>query len=112
MFNIVVCLFICLNILTILHHFLYSFVIMHLDGMSVYSSTWEEHISHLMYVLDTLKKNQLLENLKKCEFSQQSLMYLGYVIGGWELKIDPMKMEVMFKCPNPTNAIKVMSIVG
>jgi hypothetical protein len=41
-----------------------------------------------MQVLETLKKHQLLDNLKKCEFSQQSLVYLGYVIGGGELKID------------------------
>jgi hypothetical protein len=43
----------------------------------VYSSTWEDHISHLMQVLKTLKKNQLLENLNKCEFARYSLVYLG-----------------------------------
>jgi len=32
-------------------------------------------------LLETIKKHQLLENIKKYEFSQQSLGYLGYVIG-------------------------------
>ena len=41
-----------------------------------------------MQVLETLKKHQLLENLKKHVFTQQYLVYLGYVIGGVELKID------------------------
>jgi hypothetical protein len=66
----------------VLHPFLDSFVIVYLDDILVYISTLGEHISHLMQVLETLKKHQLLANLKKCEFVQQSLVYLGYVFGG------------------------------
>jgi hypothetical protein len=49
--------------------YLGSFVIVYLDDILVYSSTWEEHISHLMQVLETSKKHQLLANLKKCDFA-------------------------------------------
>jgi hypothetical protein len=41
-----------------------------------------------MHVLETLKKHQLLANLKKSEFSQKSLVYFGYMINGGELNID------------------------
>jgi hypothetical protein len=78
----------------------------------VYITTWEEHISHLMLVLETLKKHQLLVNLKKCKFSQKSLVYLRNVIDGGELKIDLAKMEAIMKWPIPTNVIEVMSFVG
>jgi len=71
--------------------YLDSFVIVYLDDILVNSATWEEHISRLMQVLEILKKYQLLANLKKCEFAQQSLVYLEYVIGGGEVKIDPAK---------------------
>jgi hypothetical protein len=54
-------------------------------------------MSHLMKVLETLKKHHLLANLKKCEFSQQPLVYLGYVINGWELNIYPINMEAIMK---------------
>ena len=47
-----------------------SSFIVYLDDILVYSATWEEHISNLTQVLETLKKHQLLENLKKCEFVQ------------------------------------------
>jgi hypothetical protein len=30
-------------------------------------------------------------------------MYIGYIIGGGELKIDLVKMEAIMKCPVPTN---------
>jgi hypothetical protein len=96
----------------ILCPFIDSFVIVYLDDILVYNATWEEHISHLMQVLETLKKHQLLENLKKCEFAQQYLVYLGYVIGGGELKIDPAKMEAIMKWLVPTNVSEVRSFIG
>ena len=63
-------------------------------------------------VLETLKKPQMLANLKKCEFVQQSLEYLGYVIGGGELKIDPSKMKATMKWSVPTNVSEVRSFIG
>jgi hypothetical protein len=81
----------------VLHPFLDSFVIIYLDDILVYKTTWEEHILHLMKVLETLKKHQLLDHLKKCELSQQSLVYLRYVISRGELNINPAKMEAIMK---------------
>jgi len=63
-------------------------------------------------VLETLKKHQLLANIKKREFVQQSLVYLGYVIGGGELKVDPSKMEAIMKWPVPTNVSEVSTFIG
>jgi hypothetical protein len=53
-------------------------------------------------VLETLKKHQPLANLKKCEFSQQYLVYFGYVIDGGELNIDTMNMKSIMKWIVPT----------
>jgi hypothetical protein len=39
-------------------------------------------------------------------------VYLGYVISGGELKIDPVKMGAIMKWPVPTNYTKVSSFVG
>lgn len=41
----------------VLRPFIGSFFIVHLDYILVYNATWEEHISHLMWVLETLKKH-------------------------------------------------------
>ena len=40
----------------VLHPFIDSFVIVYLDYTFVYSATWEDNISHLKQVLETLKK--------------------------------------------------------
>jgi hypothetical protein len=39
----------------VLHPYLYSFVIVYLDDILFYISIEEDHISHLMQVLETLK---------------------------------------------------------
>jgi len=39
-------------------------------------------------------------------------VYLGHVIGGGELKIDPTKMDTIMKWPIPTNCIEIRSYVG
>jgi len=59
-----------------------------------------------------LKKHQLLENVKKCEFVHQSLVYMGYVIDGGELKIDPYKIDAIMKWLVPTNVYEVRSFNG
>jgi len=61
--------FMCL-INDVLYPFIDSFVIVYLDDIPIFSSTWEEHVGHLKQVLETLRKHQLLANIKKCEFSK------------------------------------------
>jgi hypothetical protein len=39
-------------------------------------------------------------------------VYLGYVIGGRELKIDPANMEAIMKWPVPTVVTKVRIFLG
>jgi hypothetical protein len=95
-----------------LHPYLDSFVIVYLDYMLIYRSTSEDHISHLMHVLETLKKHQMLANLNKFEFSQRYLVSLGYVTNGVELKIDPTNMEAIMKWTVPTNFAEVISLFG
>ena len=52
-----------------------------------------------------LEKLQLFPNLKKSGFFHLSLVYVWYLIGKGELKIDPEKMEVITKWLTPTNVI-------
>lgn len=96
----------------ILHPFVDSFAIVYLYDILVYNATWEENISHLTQLLETLKKHQLLENLNKYEFAQQSLVYLGYAIGGGDMKIYPSNMEGIMKWPVPTIFLRLGVLLG
>ena len=59
-----------------------------------------------------MKREKLYVKLSKCEFGKTSLNYLGHIVGGGELKIDPSKVAVIVNWPKPKFATKVRSFLG
>ena len=55
----------------VLKDFVGKFVIVYLYDILIFSQTKEEHLRHLKYVLDRLRKEKLLVNMKKCTFMQK-----------------------------------------
>jgi hypothetical protein len=92
--------------------FLDKFVIIFLDDILVYSKTVEEHEKHLRQVLQCLRENQLFANLEKCEFFQTEVKYLGHVISGEGIAVDPAKIQAIVEWPTPTNVSEVRSFMG
>jgi len=58
------------------------------------------------------RKEQLFLKMSKCEFGKTSLLYLGHIVGGGELKIDPSKFLVIMNWPIPKSVIEVRSFLG
>jgi hypothetical protein len=50
--------------------------------------------------------------MSKCEFGKTSLVYLGDIVGGGELKIDPSKVKVILHWSKPNNVTEVRSFLG
>jgi hypothetical protein len=92
--------------------FLDDFVIVYLDDIIVFSRTWDDHARHVKQVLDTLQRQKLYVKLSKCEFGKTALVYLGHIVGGGQLKIDPSKIDVILNCPEPKSVIEVRSFLG
>jgi hypothetical protein len=92
--------------------FIDDFVIVYLDDILIFSRTWEEHVKHAKQVLDVLVREKLYLKMSKCKFGKTSLVYLGYIVGGGELKIDPSKVEVIVNWPKPNNVTNVRSFLG
>lgn len=69
-------------------------------------------MDHVKRVLDALKKEKLFVKISKCEFDKTSFVYLGHIVGGGPLKIDPSKVNVIVKWPKSTNVIEVCSFLG
>ena len=96
----------------VLRPFIDDFVIVYLDEILIFSKTREEHLKHVKQTLDVLKRENLYVKLSKCEFGKTSLNYLGHIVGGGELKIDPSKVEVIVNWPKPKSATEVRSLLG
>jgi hypothetical protein len=87
-------------------------VIVYLDEILIFSKYREEHVMHVKQVLDVLKKEKLFLKMYKCEFGKTSLIYLGHIVGGGELKIDPSKVKVILDWPKPNNVTEVRIFLG
>ena len=61
----------------ILWPFTNSFVVLYLDDILIFRKSWEYHLQHLWWVLNTLWKHQLYANLEKCSFRMTRVQYIG-----------------------------------
>ena len=97
---------------SVLRPFLDEFVIVHLYEILIFSKKREDHVLHVNRVLDILKKEKLFLKMSKCEFGNTSLVYLGHIVGGGELRIDPSKVEAIVNWPTPKTVTKLRIFLG
>ena len=50
--------------------------------------------------------------MSKCEFDKTSLVYLGHIIGGGHLRVDPAKVAVIVNWPRPNTITEIRSSLG
>jgi hypothetical protein len=72
----------------------------------------EEHYKHLSLVIQCLRENKLYGKLSKCSFYQTKNHYLGYVISGDGIAVDPAKVEDIMEWPPSTNVPEVHNFMG
>ncbi|GJZ40727.1 putative reverse transcriptase domain-containing protein [Tanacetum coccineum] len=81
-------------------------------GMTNAPATQEEHEMHLGLVLELLKKEKLYAKLSKCEFWLQEVQFLGHVINGDGIHVDPSKIEAVKNWEAPRTLSEVCSFLG
>ncbi|XP_024136818.1 uncharacterized protein LOC112151925 [Oryzias melastigma] len=84
----------------------------YLDDVVVFSNTWEEHLQHLSLVLGRIQDAGLTLNVAKCEWAQRESCYLGYLLGGGEVRPQVDKVEAIRNCPRPRTKKEVRSFLG
>lgn len=92
--------------------YLRKFLLVFFDQIVVYSSSWEDHRRHLQVVLDVLRTQSLFAKFSKCRFASQQVDYLGHVISGEGVKVDPQKVVDMVDWPTPSNLQELRGFLG
>ncbi|OAY70091.1 Transposon Tf2-9 polyprotein [Ananas comosus] len=92
--------------------YLDRFVVVFIDDILVYSRSDADHEEHLRLVLQVLREKKLYAKLKKCEFWLREVAFLGHVISGSGIAVDPRKIEAIKDWPRPTSMTEVRSFIG
>ncbi|GFX98966.1 hypothetical protein TNCV_4301411 [Trichonephila clavipes] len=58
-----------------------KFALLYLDDVVIFSENWDDHISHIDKVLERIRDARLTIKPAKCKFAQDSVKYLGHVVG-------------------------------
>ncbi|KAA3477622.1 Retrotransposable element Tf2 protein type 1 [Gossypium australe] len=66
-------------------------VLVFFDDILVYSSSWDEHLSHLQEVLQVLRSDKLFAKMSKCCFGSSKVEYLSHIIQQGTVSIDASK---------------------
>ena len=92
--------------------YLDKFVVVFIDDIMVYSKNEEEHKEHLRLVLEKLREHQLYAKFSKCEFWLKEVGFLGHVISGEGIAVDPTKVQSVTEWLAPTSVSEIRSFLG
>ena len=85
---------------------------MFIDDILVYSKNVDDHAMHLQIVLQTLRDRELYAKFSKCEFWLNEVVFLGHVISGAGIFMDPRKIEAIVSWEQHKNVFEIPSFLG
>ena len=86
-------------------------IICHMDDILIHAPDTESHDKRVRIVMQKLQKAGLTLN-DKCEFSKDSVKFLGHIIDGKGIHIDPEKVKAINNYPQPTNVTELQRLMG
>lgn len=96
----------------ILHGLIGQICFVYLDDVVIYSSSPEEHASHLGLVMDRMREHGLKLNGKKCYFAQLEVKLLGYVVSAAGIRSNPEKTRAIANMDPPRCVKDVRAFLG
>ncbi|XP_039133322.1 uncharacterized protein LOC120270395 [Dioscorea cayenensis subsp. rotundata] len=88
------------------------FVLVFFDDILIYSTDWDHHLQHLQAVFSILRSHHLHAKQQKCEFGNAEIGYLGHRISGQGVSVDPSKISMICKWPQPRAVRDLRAFLG
>ena len=82
------------------------------DDIIAHATNQNEHLQRFWKVFDKIPKEGLKLNLKKCEFGEDSISYMGHILNSEGLFPEPEKVNSILNMKPPSNASEVRSFLG
>lgn len=89
-----------------------NIVLLYMDDIIIPSKTYEEGMQNLKLTLSVAAENGLNIKWKKCQFLQQTVEYLGFIIEDGKIKPSDRKLKAVSNFPEPDSCKAVQSFLG
>lgn len=93
-------------------HHLSSFCINYLDDILIFSKSFEEHMSHLEALFNTIKEEGFRLKFVKCNFASKSIQYLGHVLGPDSVEPLQDNLAAINDFPTPKSRKNIRQFLG
>ncbi|KAL0164214.1 hypothetical protein M9458_039967, partial [Cirrhinus mrigala] len=87
-------------------------VIVYIDDILIFSNSYTEHVQHVRAVLQRLIQHKLFAKEEKCQFHQESIAFLGYVISPEGVAMDESKVNAVRNWPRPRTLKELQRFLG
>ncbi|XP_050387541.1 uncharacterized protein LOC126803864 [Argentina anserina] len=87
-------------------------VLVFFDDILIYSSNLEQHLQQLEHVFKILRHHSLKVKESKCSFGVSQVEYLGHVVSGEGVSVDPAKIQAISQWPRPLTLKQLRGFLG
>ena len=88
------------------------FAIGYIDDSIMYSDTWADHLPHLRWLFEALRKAKLERHPGKCAFRAQEVKYLGHMMTRDGIRACPNRIKAIVEMPKPASAKEVQLFIS
>ena len=90
----------------------WKFAMVYIDDINIFSHTFEEHLEHLNFVFQRIRKAGLKFNKAKCNFIRKELLFLGHVVNNDEISPNPSTVQKILDFPQSRTIKGLRSFLG
>jgi hypothetical protein len=96
----------------IFNHMLFKSLYVYMDDVVCFSSSFEDHLTHLRQLFMRLRLVNLTLKVSKCSFAKAEVTMLGFIVGRHGIKPQPDKLTAVSRLPIPRNQREVRACLG
>ena len=96
----------------VLRDYIGKFVILYIDVMLILSASFEDHLSHVAQVLQTLREAYLKVRIDKYQFARNSVEFLGHLITPEGTGPNKRNIDAATSLPTPAKIKNVCAFLG
>lgn len=90
----------------------YEACMVYLDDIIIFSADFDSHLERLATVFSRLRWARLKLRADKCFFFRREVSFLGHVVSGHGIAMQPDKVQAVRDWPTPTNLGEMRSFLG